>query len=716
MKPAVFVTVLCIVGFGLSPQVSTVQPLQGDTHILQMTVICDTFEVTGDFSLEFKTARSYKVSGSINDPVLADFNYLRIRANDIFINDKLLDKDRTLKVETLNRTTLKIFPGENINREILIKRIENLTENSRISFRQGLKKQYVSLGKDSIIDLENNFSDLRPWVIELNGEFRIIDENTEKLILDSECGIESSMKKARIEFSGSLSVERPQILNTDSFSLDFEFPDINKLSLENCQVTIKSDVRSDLKGNQFDDIVEDGFRIDMTKWFYDENSYTKNFHLRNIKIMEIEKIKESDGRLMIRTPRTTYGGETLFPKINVITCYYLVNEDKEELLVKISSLNPANYERVKFMVGKEYKVHIFIEKFVKDNIIVNLRDNNCEFFIPENGAPKIIDDLNLGSLKPFQDYEYFFTVDPRGIDKTAECWTEVSYRKKGQDSEFEEMTGIFKAEISCDINPSIAIKENEYFNGKPIEGGKIFEIEMVITLPSEISASVIVDAFIIPDERFTIEWGELHREKKLEKGDSLPLRVELRAPTDNKEKETCEIQFLVYYYIEDSAYYDHYKDIKEVIIEPVEPSNSSRLVEVFGELIPFFMLFLGIFSTMNCMVLKEFISEWGLRQILNLFRREVKEKFILEVSELENKKKEKLKNKCPKYNDLLNPKDEEIKNKAEKPKISEKDRKALKNAANKIRKARIKLIIYLVSLVLTVILVSIISILYLSLN
>jgi hypothetical protein len=697
MRPAVFVLMLCMLGFGLSPQIEAVRLVDGDYHTLKMTAICDIFEVTGNFYVEFRTARSHKVSGSINDPVLADFNYLVIEASDISINNKFKAKNRNLKVETKNRTSLKIFPGDNINREILIKRIKNLTQDSSISFHQGLKKQYVSLGKDSIIDLENNFLDLRPWVLELNGEFGIIDNDTGEPLLDSESDIKSSMSKAVIKFNGSLSVEQPQVLNTDSFSVDFEFSDIEELSLRNCHIAIRSDIRSDLKGNEFRDMVEDDFRIDMTKEIFEKDSYAKDFRLRDIEIMEVEEIKESDGRLMIKSPRIRYSGKTLFPKIRVITCYYLVNENAEEFLVEISSLSPTNYEKLNFLVGETYRVHILIEKFVKDDIMVNLADNNCEFFIPENGSPKIVNNLNLGPQKSFRDYEYFFTVDPRGIDKTSECWTEVSYRKKGQDSEFKVMTGIFKAEISCNINPIITIKESEFFNGDTIEGGGTFETELVVALPSETSASVTVDAFIIPDERFTVMWGELHKEKELEKGDSLLMRVELKAPLDNKEKETCKIQFIVYYYIENSAYYNYYKSEKEVIVEPLKPTFTSNLEEITGKLLPVVTFFVGIFTFLNYQLLKEF--DLGLKQIPNLFRPD--EGFILDNSDLGKKRREKIKERCPSFKNLRNLKENEIRDWGEDQEISKKDIRALKNAADKIAKARVKFCLFLISVTLS---------------
>ncbi len=593
MKPIAIIAVLWMAGCGLIPQSVMVQPLQGDDHVLEMTVLCDTFGMIGDFCLEFNNARRYDIKYARSDPTLADFKYLVTDADTIKIDDKRssgntvsIDKPAgeniEFRIENLSQTTLEFIDGEDIVRKLWIKRIEGSKEkDTNVSFYQDSGEPHISFGENSIIYLENYYSHPE-WILELQGDFQIQikgeNNNIEPI---------KNMNEARITFTGSLIVESPKAPRADFLCLGFEFHDnIKVLSSGKGQIVVSSEARSaqETTENQFIEVIEDSFRIDMTKEFYRTDDYLKNLHLKNIEKMQIEEIRESYGRLMIKTGKIYYGGETLFPKIEITTRYFSADKQTEEegnYLVELTNTEVTRSE-VEFLEGNQYTVEIHIQKLVEDGIKIDLEDKNCHFFVPFEGE-KILKNIDLEDPEFRHHYKFIVIPGCSHLSGQIRCFTDVSYRKKSEEPlkspycETRSFTAVVSAGIYFIIQPGEDPKPT-YVNEN-----RTFTIERKISLDSETSSPVTVKAFLILEKGFEVESGTPYASNKLMKdGEPLDFKVNIRTPMIEKNEELYKVKVLVFYKMAESDYYTLYlpdptKD--ETVVIDVIVERSSGLFE-----------------------------------------------------------------------------------------------------------------------------------------
>ena len=138
-------------------------PLDENIHELDMTVLCDSFEVNGNFDLEFNSSRSYPIWGSKN-PIPINFRNLHIETKSIIIDDRSLnsmgEKVRIEAQESKPRLYIYKEPSTSVH-EIYISRIKAATKDAEIGFSATAGETYVSIGKDSIIHLENEYLNWR---------------------------------------------------------------------------------------------------------------------------------------------------------------------------------------------------------------------------------------------------------------------------------------------------------------------------------------------------------------------------------------------------------------------------------------------------------------------------------------------------------------------------------------------------------------------------
>lgn len=733
-KAVAVVTALWMAGYGLPLQLLSERSPSENNHELKMTILCDTFEMTGKFNLEFYGAMHCEVEDSKNDSTLTSFKYLLIDANTITINGKLLDKGGRFRVKALGKTRLKILSREDIVQSIWIKQIKGKKEDATVSFSQQLEGQCVSFGSGSEVYLDN-FSN--PWSLELEGEFQIQDDKRNPVI-DEEYDITQFMRNARITFAGSLSVEDPKVLvkglkepKEDFPHLEIEFcDDVDKLCFEKekeegealGEAVFKAEAKSahTPSPNQFIKVIEDEFGINMTNDYYTTGEFTESLHVRNIEKMYVKKIRESSGKLMIET-EITYSGYTLFPKIKVTTRYFLVDPRTrtENLLIETSNLEITNSEKesledekVKFLAGKEYKVQIRIEKLVYDNIIVNLEDINCDnFVLTKKGANKFKNNIDLGiPHDPFHVHEYFFKVDYQGIGETPDCFTKVYYWKKEQKSEAGDvMTKDFEAQISSDIGRCIVIKEHEDFEDKRVDEGERFTFQIEIEQAPEISVPIFVDAFLIPDEELRIESGQLHYSGDLEKGKSVTLYANLRAPAIKSGTKNYVIKVFVYYCIKGQDYCDSSDPMKKII---VEPSFCHSVMEYFNKF-KILASYIGgsIFGLTFVFILLEEIKEktgdW--RSVLRILAPDTQLICILVGIDKKSSKCKALESEFPDYKLLRELREEDMGEKAKKIKVAIKDLEALKIKTTEIRKASFSVSLWLIGLIIVTVITLVLS-------
>ncbi len=598
------VAVLWMVGCGSLPQLQTMQLLSENNHVLRMTALCDIFEMKGLFKLEFNKIIDYEIKDPEKDSTLADFEYLEIVANTntISIDDKKLNKSGKFRIRkpqnTTLKTKLKVLSDDDVVQWLWIKQVMGRNENAKIVFSHSTEKQSIPFGEDYIVYLENCLNP-NHWTLRLEGQFKVVQVEND---VETSITEEVPMTEAKITFTGSLGVVSPKVHKglkgrvVGPPHLEFKLSeDVNRLSFEEegseitprdfeeegNKITLRAEAPSEasLLPIQFEDVIEDDFKINMDHEYY-KTKYRKEFHLLDIKKMIIEKIRKSDERLKV-TLIARYGKETLFPKIKINTKYIRIDsETKAEILVgETSNLETtdetSNLEttdeseepsesRTQFLYGEEYKVFILIETLVKDDIIVHLVDENSDDFEQLPGHSKSRINISLGPHNLSEDHDYSFRVIGK-IGEKIECKTRVW----SQDSRIEMETKSLEAEISSDIDEYIYIKEREddeekeeneknekkeEFKPIHIVEGEIFRFRVEIGPKSETSAAISVKAFIIPSEGFEIVDGQLYDYKDLEE-EPLTLEVSLIAPITNlEENRDLEIKVVAYYCINDKPH------------------------------------------------------------------------------------------------------------------------------------------------------------------
>ena len=255
-----------------------VAPIDENYHELNGTILCKNLEMEGNFDLEFEVGRPYQIWNA-ESPVPLHFKNLYIETESISVDDVFLDNvGKKIRIVALEPTAqLYIYEIEKPSHVIFISRIKADSENAEMSFFSTSGESFVSFGKNSIISLENYYP-TEEWFIEVKGGFQMIGEKYVEF-----------MEDRKIRFLGSLQIENLQLSNSENLVLGFDFPyDVKKLQLNEGTVLFRSDVGSfDLSNkNTFmvesngivskDEVIEDGFRIDMTKEFYQKGAFLED--------------------------------------------------------------------------------------------------------------------------------------------------------------------------------------------------------------------------------------------------------------------------------------------------------------------------------------------------------------------------------------------------------------------------------------------------------
>lgn len=545
MKLMVVVVVMWLI-LVTEPFCSSAVPADEAIHELDMSILCDSLEIDGKYNLEFEDSRSYSIWGS-RAPIPINFKNLHIETDSIFIGNQLLDSlGETIRIEAQEPTAqLYIYREPNIPvHDIYISKIRTSSENAKIEFSTILGEPYVSFGKNSIIHLEKKYSNTEGWILKIEGRFQVIGDKDYEV-----------MENERVGFSGSLQIESPKMPNSNNLRLYFDFSEhVKEFILNKGYIFFRSGY--DSPPNNFmvesngiiarNEVIEDGFRIDMTKEFYQDDRFLREFYLENICEMKVHNINVAENKLSVKS-HIEYVGETCFPKIEVTTKYFLMTKDNTvgDLLVEISSLETDKKETVVFLDGRNYMIEVCVEKFVNDDIIIDFTHENFQKNITER-------DITVGF-----PYKHRFTCHiPSFKKQPIECYTEASYQKRSKESpEFSCKTESFYAEIQSEITFKI---DNIDEIPKKIKENEKLLISRKITLESEISDSVEILVFLDVGEGFKIESSKYYPRSYSQKGDSSIMEFELRAPIIGVEKRDYEIKIFVLYKLNESNDYSIY--------------------------------------------------------------------------------------------------------------------------------------------------------------
>jgi hypothetical protein len=531
-------------------------------HELSGTVLCRVLEMKGNFDLEFGVGKPYQIWNA-EVPVPLHFKNLHIETESIFVDDASLDNvGKKIRIVALEPTTqLYIYEIEKPADVIFISRIKAASENAEISFFSDSEESFVSFGKNSVISLENYYS-TREWFIEIKGRFQVIGEK-----------YAAPMKDKNIRFLGSMKIENPQLSNSENMILDFDFYyDVKKLQLNEGHTLFRSDVGSVnllsdknafmVESNGIvskNEVIEDGFRIDMTKEFYQKDEYFEKFHIEDVRKMNIYDIEAIEDRLSVKF-HVDYYGETLFPKILTKTRYYIISKEGliGDLLVELSNLDTSEKGIVTFLPGNEYMIEIYVEKLVKDDIVVGFEHRDLQ---------EVLIEYNIYTEIP---YKFTFRCPLSFLKKPFRVYTEFSYYKENEENTASVIaTDSFYAVIEYG---GIEFRIEDNGGGIPYkvrESGKLL-ISKKITLESEISDLIEVNLSIDGRGEFEITRFEYYPTYFHAKGDTIYIEVELKAPSIEREREVYEIKIILFYRLKDDTGY---------ILYLPDPTRNTTIVE-----------------------------------------------------------------------------------------------------------------------------------------
>ena len=584
------------------------EPTDENIHKLEMTVLCDKFGMYGDFGLKFKNGRPYPIWSS-RKPVPINFKNLHLEAGSIKVDGKSLDiAGEKVRIEAQEiKPRLYIYRESNIHvHEIYISKIMAATTDAEIEFYTIAGETYVSIGRNSIIELENKYSSSEEWIIEIEGKFQIIGDKDYEVMEDK-----------KIRFSGALQIEGPELPNSINLRLAFDFfYHMDEFQLDEGHISFESGY--DSSPNKFmaesygavneDEVIEDGFRIDMTNEFYQTDRFLGKFCIGNVCEMKAYDIKTDENRLSIKSD-IDYIGETIFPKVKVTTKYFLITKDNTvgDLLVEISNLETGSRETVTFLDGREYLIEICIDKLVNDDIVVDFIHRNFQEDITKK-------DFTIGH--PYK--KIIACLIPSFKKQPIECYTDAFYRKRNKDSpEFSCKTESFYVEIQSEIIFEIEDIREEIFS--EVKENDVFLISKRIILKSEISDSIEVKIFLVLEEGFKIEKFGYNPKYFSKKDDYIDIKTELRVPHIGDEKEEYEIKIFFIYNMNNSTDYKFYlpgSTTEATIVENITVKRGFQ--SYFSEWIPMIISF--IFSGLFSYGLQyEFISKTKLEEKINKF-------------------------------------------------------------------------------------------------
>lgn len=585
-------------------------PLDENTHELYMTVSCDNFEIDGKFDLEFKNSISYSIWGS-RAPVPINFRCLYIETDSMRIGEKHLENvEGTTKIMAQpSKAQLYFYEEPGIPAEkMYISKITSFDGNTEVNFFSTSGESFVSVGRDSLIYLENRPA-TRKWILKIKGGFRVNEDE--------------DMEDEMISFFGSLRIESPELPDSKNLILNFNsFHHLGNLQQEEGHILMES--RHSLLPNRFmvelggienkDEVKEDGYRIDMTREFYKNDRFLREFQIENIYDAKIHDIKTGDQKLSVRAT-IKYNGETYFPRIKVTTKYFALTSDdkKGDFQVGISNLETGGKETVEFLDGRKYMIEILIERFVKDDIIVDFTHEDFQEEITKNDWP-------TGLV-----YEHEFTCYALSSKiQNIECFTKGTYRKRNEESpEIPFRTEGFYVEIQSRIEFDIndlkeipeTVKENERLS-----------FSKRITLISEVSDSIEVRIYLDLKEGFGIKNFKYHPTSFSKQGDSIDIEVELMAPSIAEEK-SYEIKIIMFYRMNETTNYDLYlpNSLETTIVENITVRRSTLgiLFEAFPYLVSFAISL--SFSSLQWKLISGSFLESGIRKFLEMHMEEKKQ-------------------------------------------------------------------------------------------
>lgn len=547
MKVEAFIIGICLMMSLGSISYPSSELVASDTHDLGTTILCDSFRMNGEFDLKFKTTKFCSIQVSNHTPTPINFSSLHIDSNSISIDDFSLEMTNgKIRIDAQPTAQLFFYEGPSTYAQgVYISRITDSNKKGEMTFNSISSNCRISLESNSKIYLENKYSNSKEWVIRIKGQFRAVDITGDKPV------DYPIMENKKIRFTGSLEVENPELCDSENIKLNINFlREIDSLHLNGGQVLFISD--HDYSPNRYliesneinykDEVIEDEFRIDMTKNFYKTDKFLKEFHIENICDMDVYKIEMAENKLSIKS-HIKYLGETYFPRVKVTTKYFLVNKDNTigDPLIVISNLEPSSENKsMEFFVGRKYKAEICIEKLAK-NITVNYSNKDFK----ENDEKTDVTDYC---------YEYYIRCSSSySREQPIECYTNVTYQKKGEEKQFtcrtESFFAIIQSGVEFEIYPPYEEIERE------IDENEIFSVSKNITLKSETSDPIKVHAFLIIDRGFKIESDKSHFVESLRKEDSMEINVDLRTPFVRYDVEHYDIKILVFYQMEESDYY-----------------------------------------------------------------------------------------------------------------------------------------------------------------
>jgi hypothetical protein len=554
-------------------------------HELDMTVLCENLELTGYFDLKFDGSRSFPIWGS-KAPIPINFRRLHVKTESISIGNKTFnDVGEDIIIEAQPAT--KSYPTAQLYicrepsgyvQDIYISRIQAVTGDARMEFSVISGENFVSFGKGSLMHLRNKYSSSNEWILKIEGRFQVKGNRDLEVMYDK-----------TLKFSGLLEIESPELPNSQKIRLGLNFSyKKDEFRLEGGNASLVSGYNSSM--NKFfvesmgivneDEVLEDGYRIDMTKEIYLDDRFLKEFHVENVKEIILYDVKTAGNRLSVKF-HMEYVGESLFPKIGVTTRYFLMTGEgpEENPIVEISNLETDEKEIVKFLDNRDYTIEIFVEKFVKDNIIVNFTHMNFQKIINEN-------DISLEF-----PYRYLLQCETPSFEKQDfECFTQGSFRKRDdEDSEVLFRTKGFYARIQSSIGFEIEDIDRIL---EEIEEDEELSFSKRITLISETSNSIEIMVFMEVEDGFGIKSFWYHPKRFSRKGDFVDIKVHLRAPSIVGEARSCEIKIFIFYRMNESNDFILYlpdPNIEATIVEDLVIKGTFRgsLEEGFPYIVAF---------------------------------------------------------------------------------------------------------------------------------
>jgi hypothetical protein len=522
-----------------------------DIHDLRATVLCDNFKINGEFDLNFENTISFPIQSSKNSPIPINFRSLYIDAASISFGDNPSDNiGGSIRIDAQPTAQIYFFKETKTYTEsIYISRITNSNENAEINFYSTSGRCHMTFGKNSMVYLENNYPDMEEWILKIKGNVHVVGVKGNQ-------EIDILMENIMIKFSGSLEIESPGLGNQVDLRIDFDFPkDIDEFDIYKGQMHFISNY--DFSPNEFkvesegityeNEVSEDGFRVDMANNFYRTDFFLKSFRVADVKEAEVQEIMVDQKRISVGS-HIKYLGKTLFPKVKVTTKYFLVSKNGtigDPLMVISNTESVSSNNVVEIFVGRKYKIEIYIEKLVKDDIIVDYCDKNFEGSKREYG-------FDIGDY----DSYYIRCAHSSSEGKRIECFTEIIYRKRDQETSHRYITESFFAKIESgiefEIDPPL-----DYESNTIVHENETFSISREITLKSETSDPIKIYVFIL-EEGFRMESNKSYFTGSLTEGESIYIYFQMKAPIINYDEERHEIRIFIYYQMEGSDYYTLY--------------------------------------------------------------------------------------------------------------------------------------------------------------